>query len=168
MKAIPIKTLSLATAVFLSLALSATLIASPAAVNDAQAQQQNVAAASSVCSPLMRTSTGREITAAYSAAQFSKQRLGDIGISIYPGKDLGKHSPDYLGSMLVTYFKNKGVNASCFIDNNPNSNGTAVNFHVDGMAVNGDRPYGIAAALDKTKLDVVVAEAKTARLILNK
>lgn len=118
------------------------------------------------CGPLYQTSTGREVDASYSAHRYSQQHVGAVGISIFPGADLGSYSGHDLGTKIVSALKINGVDAECFVHNNTHSNGTSVNFHITGLAWKEDGALNISQSLARDTLRGVIAEAKTARELL--
>lgn len=117
------------------------------------------------CAPLAQTSTGRELNAGTSAHAYSQQNVGNVGVSIFAGRDLGEHSPEYLGALLVNEMRDRGVQAECFVHNERVPNGTGVRFHVAGLSMS-EESIGITASFDEDMLDSVAAEAKTAGMIL--
>lgn len=117
------------------------------------------------CAPLSRTSTGRVLNAGTTAHEYSQQNVGSVGISIFAGRDLGEHSPEYLGALLVNEIRARGVQAECFVHHERMPNGTGVRYHVAGLSTS-DESLGITASFDEEVLDGVAAEAKTAGMIL--
>ncbi|MEW7986971.1 MAG: hypothetical protein AB2765_07915 [Candidatus Thiodiazotropha endolucinida] len=118
------------------------------------------------CAPLHQTSTGREVNASLSAHRYSQQNIGAVGISIFPGTDLGDQSPHKLGHILRSTFQKYGVEAECFVHNRTHSNGTSVNFKIAGLSWKEDGSLNISQSLDKSTLRGIIAEAKTAKEFL--
>lgn len=145
----------------------AVSVAMPLAANsnDAAAQKVRLPAVET-CSPLFQTSTGREVNAGLSAHVYSQENIGAVGISIFPGQDLGSYSPHEIGVMLVKVMAQNGVEAQCFVHNEYGPNGTAVNFKIDGLSWKPDGSLNVSQSLDRETLIGVIAEAKTAGMLL--
>ncbi len=149
------------------LALGLSLPFGAHAGNDNGVQKVNVMSQpTSQCSPLAQTSTGREVDASYSAHKYSQENVGAVGISIFGGRDLGSFSPHDLGTKLVKILEMNGVKAECFVHHRDVTNGTAVNFNVDGLAWKEDGFLNISESISKDTLRGVIAEAKTAKSLL--
>lgn len=142
------------------------LATSPVRATEGPRSEPNMAPRTTeYCAPLVRTSTGREVDASYSAHSYAQDHVGYVGISIFAGRDLGDNSPEYLGALLVNELRSRGVQAECFVHHERVPNGTGVRFHVAGLNMSDDS-LGITASFDEDMLDGVAAEARTARGLL--
>ena len=142
------------------------LVTSPVMATEGPSSESELTARTTeYCAPLVQTSTGRELNAGTTAHAYSQQNVGNVGISIFAGRDLGEHSPEYLGALLVNEMRDRGVQAECFVHSERVPNGTGVRFHVVGLSTSEDS-LGITASFDEDMLDGVAAEAKTAGMIL--
>ena len=112
------------------------------------------------CNPLHQTSTGREVNASYSAYRYSKDNIGHVGISIFPGQDLGAYKPTQVGVYLVEQLKSKGVEAACFIHNETGPKGTSIDFMVKGIHWNQKKSMNISEAMNDDTIFDVSYEAK--------
>lgn len=150
-------------------AVAATaLFAAPACANDtasSTAENGLEPRTEAFCGELRETDGGRILNAGTTAHTYSQENLGNVGISIFAGRDLGDHSPEYLGALLVNELRSRGVQAECFVHNERVQNGTGIRFHVAGLSMSEDS-LGITASFDEEMLDGVEAEAKTAGRLL--
>lgn len=153
-------------------ALSMSAAFAEPAANTNQPQAQTVSTTSQqgsnnlpACKTLRTTSTGREITSAVSAHIYSEERPGNVGIFIYPGADLVNVTAQQAGGFLVAVMRQNGVTAECFIEKEVSSRGTSINFIINGIGIR-DEPFGVDEITDKRLLGKVIAEAKTAEMVL--
>lgn len=130
------------------------------------AQTQGVSESTEQCSPLFRTSSGRQVNASYSAHRYSQENVGAVGISIFPGRTLSQDSAHDLGHKLVNMFKQNDVEARCFVHYDNGAKGSGFNFKITGLSWKKDGPMNIVEATSETTLRGVIAEAKTARALL--
>lgn len=144
---------------------AAALVMSPMAHAD-DVREQPVSYQQTQCAPLYETSTGRPIAAVISADMYSTENVGSVGIPIAPGRDLGNRSPHELGAMLVEGLRRTGVEAQCFIDNEPAPNGTGIDFIINGIGWRDRDSLSISEALNVETIRAVSDEAKTARRLL--
>lgn len=119
------------------------------------------------CAPLRENAVGREMDASYSAYKFSQENVGKVGISIFPGQDLGDKSPEFLGTLLVNSFRKRGVEAECFVHHETGPKGTGLDFKINGHSWGVDRALNLSEVLDVDTIEKVVAEAKTAKMLLS-
>lgn len=119
------------------------------------------------CAPLEKTNYGMELGASYSAHAYSEKHVGSVGISIFPGADIGGEKPNELGTTIVNALRGAGIEAECFVNNSHyDSSGTALGFKVGGLSIqiDGDDSFNIDQVWDdKRILKATVAEAKTAK-----
>lgn len=118
------------------------------------------------CAPMEQAASGHVFDAGTSAHIYSQRNVGAVGISIFPGADLGNQSPHKLGNILRSTMQKYGVESECYVHNNPGPNGTSVQFHIDGLAWKEDGSLNVSQSLDKNTLRGVIAEAKTAKELL--
>lgn len=118
------------------------------------------------CGPLYVNKVGRVINAGFSAFDYSERNPGKVGISIFPGQDLGPNSPEDLGTALVNSLRNRGVHAECFVHYDYGPKGTGVDFKIRGLSWGKDKPLQISQALNKETMDAVAAEVKTGIMLL--
>ncbi|WP_438729245.1 hypothetical protein ACR9YC_02135 [Parasphingorhabdus sp. DH2-15] len=130
-------------------------------------QSQGASQPSERCSPLFRTSTGRQVDASFSAHDYSKKNIGAVGISIFPGRTLTMDAAHTLGNKLVDALKHNGVEARCFVHYDNGPKGTGINFKIAGLSWSKDGPLNILEATNVETLRGVIAEAKTARALLS-
>lgn len=149
-----------------ALGLALAPISGGASAQDAQVQQVSATTQTAQCSPLFRTSTGREVNARMSAHVYSQQYVGAVGISIFPGQDLSLDGAHSAGAALVDVFKRSGIEARCFVHNERGPEGSGFNYKIDGQSWNKDGPMNIVEASDVETLRGVAAEARTARALL--
>lgn len=137
--------------------------------DDTQMQKVNLQQPAT-CAPLEKTGYGMEWDASYSAHKYSRNNVGSIGISIFPGADLDNFTADELGAKLVSLFESTGVQAKCFVNNSQFSNsGTALGFKIGGLSItiDGDNSFNMdQVAQDKRILRTAISEAKTANQLL--
>ena len=119
------------------------------------------------CADLRENEAGRVFNAGTSAWVYSDEQSGRVGISIYPGRDLGDHSPEKLGTILVNTFRDNGVQAECFVNDEGVENGTSIDFKVNGLSWGKTRTFNISEATDPETLKGVIDEAKTGRMLLS-
>lgn len=131
------------------------------------AQTQGVSESAEQCSPLFRTSSGRQVNASYSAHRYSQENVGAVGISIFPGQDLPMGSAHTIGLKLAQAFRQNGVQAACFVHFENGPKGSGFNFKVAGLSWKKDGPMTIVEATNVETLRGVAAEARTARALLN-
>lgn len=93
-----------------------------------------------------------------SATKYSCDVLG-VGIALYAGKDLGKHSPETVGKYFVDKLAAEGLEASLFIEPN-HPHGTSMAFYINGESWRREAVDPLEAA------DMVVTLATEAKLIL--
>ncbi|MCU7805667.1 MAG: hypothetical protein KZQ96_20975 [Candidatus Thiodiazotropha sp. (ex Lucinoma borealis)] len=118
------------------------------------------------CAPLEQAASGHVFDASTSAYIYSQENIGAVGISIFPGVDLGRFTGHDLGTKLVKIMEMNGVEAECFVHNEPGPNGTAVNFKIAGLSWKEDGSLNASQSFDKETLRGVIAEAKTAKELL--
>lgn len=118
------------------------------------------------CAPLLPAQNGFIMNASASAHKYSKNNIGAVGISIFAGQDLGEHSPEFLGTVLVNSLRRRGVEAECFVHHKEMPNGTGINFHITGLSWGKDHSLSISESLNIETIEGVAAEAKTAGIIL--
>jgi len=89
------------------------------------------------------------------ARKFSCDELG-VGIALYAGADLGKHSPEKVGQYLVDALAKEGLKAKVFIKDD-HDYGTGVGFYINGRS-------WLRESVDPVKgiemLEGITAEAK--------
>ena len=102
------------------------------------------------CAPMERASSGHVFDAGTSAHIYSRQSIGAVGISIFPGADLGNQSPHKLGNILRSTMQKYGVPAECYVHKTSSQNGTSIQFHIAGLAWKEDGSLNISQSLDKT------------------
>ena len=140
--------------------IAASLFTVPAIANGNQPATQQ-------CAPLEQTSTGIEINAGASAHIYSQDSVGAVGVSIFAGADLGNQSPHKLGTFIKAVMNKYGVEAECFVDSTHGSNGTSIQFHIDGLSAKKDGSFGISESLNKEFLHGIIAQAKTVKQLIN-
>lgn len=146
-----------------------TLFAAPACANDASASAAENGLEpreEASCGELLTTSTGRQINASTSAHSYAREHTGNVGISIFAGQDLGEYSPEFLGTALVNSFRNRGVEAECFVHHEPMPNGTGIRFHIAGLTYPESESYSISEAYSVDTIESLADEAKTAGMLL--
>jgi len=72
-----------------------------------------------------------------------------------------------IGTKLVAAFEQNDVQAACFVHNEIGPKGSGFNFKITGLSWSEDGPMSIAEATNIETLRGVVAEARTARALLN-
>lgn len=120
------------------------------------------------CAPLYVNDVGRTINASFSAHDYSEKNLGKVGISIFPGQDLGPNSPERLGTALVNSLRKRGVEAECFVHYDYGPKGTGVDFKIRGLSWGKDKPLQISEALNTETMNAVAAETKTGIMLLGR
>lgn len=118
------------------------------------------------CAPLYVNDVGRTIDASFSAHDFSVKNPGKVGISIFPGQDLGANSPENLGTALVNSLRKRGVQAECFVHYDYGPKGTGIDFKIRGLSWGKDKPLQISKALNTETMNAVAAETKTGNMLL--
>lgn len=154
--------------------MAAAMVVSPMAANAQDSRSASVQPVSMTqaptCAPLRTNSVGRTMNASSSAWDYSNQNPGKVGISIFPGQDLGSNSPEEVGNWLVDAFATAGVEAECFIHDEYGSKGTGIDFKVNSSSwkdVEGrDVPFNLNEVREVSRLRSVVAEAKTGTAVL--
>lgn len=124
------------------------------------------------CAPLKHDAQGYQWDASYSAHKYSKEHVGNVGISIFPGADLKNFTADELGLAITSSFKKHGVEAQCFVNQSsfPDS-GTALGFKIDGLSikVDGDDSFNMKQVrTDKRIIKYAISEAKMVKRLLSK
>ncbi len=133
---------------------------------EAEAQPVSYTQLEPSCAPLMIDASGFEAEAGASAHSYSKNNLGSVGISIYPGTDLGDQSPHKLGTALQSVMDKYGISASCFVQDDVTAAGTSVQFHIAGLSWKKDGYLTVSQSLSQDTLAGVIAEARTAKALL--
>lgn len=121
-----------------------------------------------ICSPVRKAANGVSWGASRTAHQFSMERRGNVGISIYPGAELkeSKYTADQIGVYLVEQLQ-KGsdvIRAKCFVNERWVDGGTSINFKVYGISIpkRKDPRIGgvnLEVALDANTINAVKGEA---------
>jgi len=163
--------ISQSTATAVMLCTTIVLSAISATAQDTQLQSTQAAAIpfrmADECAPLFKNSVGRVIDASFSAHDYSEKNLGKVGISIFPGQDLGKNSPESLGTALVNSLRKRGVDAECFIHYEYGAKGTGIDFKIRGLSWGKDKPLQISEALNADTINAVAAEVQIGNLLLD-
>lgn len=118
------------------------------------------------CSPLYRNAVDRQASAGLSAHIYSRENVGAVGISIYPGRTLSQDSAHALGVKIVTALEQNGVGARCFVHYENGTKGSGFDYKITGLSWSDDGPLNIVEATSPETLRGVIAEAKTARALL--
>jgi len=145
------------------LAATMSLAASGAALaNDINVHKASLGSTQQ-CAPLEVNKAGRTLDAGLSAYRYSKNDAGAVGISIFPGSNIGSEVAHEFGTKLRTAFQRNGVDAECFVHNEIGPNGTGINFDIDGLSWSEDGPLNIREAKDINTLKGVATEARLVR-----